>query len=1012
MAAPMWKSALDDYVKTEIDSMAPDVVKLLTDNTISLLELIEGLGKYLISEETSERGRVVKLLAEILHLIPTDKLNATENELLVAYLCDRLKDHHSIQPPSLHGLLALCHSKNLPEGCPEKICRSIFSEVQTQTLSQGDRRIAYNIFSVLLTTSLPELQKIGSDFVLGYIQAMDAEKDPRNLVIAFHCATTIIRNFQLGVFVEEMFEVVSCYFPVDFTPPPGDPNGVTKEDLILGLRGCLAASGQFGQYCCPLLLEKLSSDVTSAKVDSLRTLEAAAKVYGSKCLLEYRTSLFGCIKREVFGSGDEELEAAALLALTAMTTTFSQETIITDSQTCAEEFVSEIWNECSRYLGDDDLRLMVPTCRLLCAVAAGSEVTCCKVLSLVVTRLVQIFYSHPQASDRKAVMESIHSFLRVTRQIRSEKVKKSISEFQNSVYAVVMSAISESNVQLRVAAVQCLDTFLQLPLTLAVTDPPVMAKVLVDRAFTDEDKDVRFSCCSVLSTMAKTDAATLKSVVLPCLLEKLRTKPMDVDGSDPEQHHMVFTALAAISVTTEILSLVVKELVSYLSCLAQMSTGEPDVQSVASCLSVITTSAVSRPDMLTVLYSHTLPELFSLLVSMATDSSHHNSCVHNEDVLQHLTTCVRQIVVHLNEKRLTELCRCLTQLYLHNETAYLSCTPSTPFYPLQTSSPWQQTELITLASPVICSCPVEVLESSLSDYSQQLWSLSLQSDHKLTRRTAAKCLAGLINRWPTGESLLNFLQSSIDTINSVLGSDTVEGRKRAALNQLIWFTKALAMRGHSKAKDFISMLTNLLDDQSIGELAATGFEIILGDFPDVLSKPLGANIRIMYKQRIFVENVGRLKEGFASSPPATKKNYLICLSHMLKILPKQVLLSELPPLFPLMVHSLLCDDLDLQLSTMTILCDLTHDAPDVISKHVDTLVPQLLQLCTHPSSMKIRIKALRCISALCVLPVHLLLPYKTRVVRSLEPVLDDRKRLVRREAVTARSEWCLIGDPS
>ncbi|XP_060063604.1 MMS19 nucleotide excision repair protein homolog [Ylistrum balloti] len=972
MAAPMWKSALDDYVKTGIDSSTPNIVKLLTDDTISLLELIEGLGKYLTSEETFERCRVVKLLADVLHLIPTDKLTSTEIELLVAYLCDRLKDHHSIQPPTLHGILALCHSKNVPGGCPEKICRSIFSEVQTQTLSQGDRRNVYNIFSILLTISLPELQKLGGDFVLGFIQAMDAEKDPRNLVLAFRCATTIIHNFSLGVFVEEMFEVVSCYFPVDFTPPPGDPHGITKDDLILGLRSCLAASRQFGQYCCPLLLEKLSSDVISAKVDSLQTLEAAAHVYGSKCLLEYRTTLFNCIKREVFGSGNEELEAAALSALTAMTTTFSQDTILTESQTCAEEFVTEVWNECSRYFGDDNLRLMVPTCRLLCSVAAGSEVTCCKVLSLVVTRLVQIFYSHPLASERKSVMESMHSFLRVTTQYHSDKVKKSLGEFQTSVYAVVISAISESSVQLRVAAAQCLDTFLQLPLTLAASDRPVMAKVLVDKI----------------------------------------SEPMEVDGVNPEQHHMVFTALAAISVTTKILSLIVKELVIYLSSLAKMSAVESDVQSVASCLSVISTSSVSQPDMLTVLYSHTLPELFNLFVSMATDTSHHNSCIHSECVLQHLTTFICQIIVHLDERRLTELYGHLTQCYLHNNTTYLSCTPSTPFQPLQVSSPWQQTELITLATPVICSCPIQVLQSSLRDYSQSLLSLSLQSNHELTKRASAKCLAGLINRWPSDESLQTFLQSTCDTLKAILSNDAVEVNKRAALSQMIWITKALVMRGHSKAKELITMLTSLFDDHLLGEQAANGFEIILGDFSDVLSKPLGANIRMMYKQRVFVENLSKLKDGFNSSSSATKKNYLICLSNMLKILPKQVLLSELPPLFPLMVHSLLCDDLDLQLSTMTILCDLTQDAPDVISKHVDSLVPQLLQLCTHPSSMKIRMKALRCISVMSVLPAHLLLPYKQRVVRSLEQVLDDKKRLVRKEAVTARTEWFLIGTPS
>ncbi|XP_062602289.1 MMS19 nucleotide excision repair protein homolog, partial [Saccostrea cucullata] len=110
-----------------------------------------------------------------------------------------------------------CGSK-LPEGCAEIICKGMFKEVQVQSLSQTDRCTVYNIYTVLLDKKLAELQGMGNDFVFGFIQSMDTEKDPRNLLLAFHCARTIILNFSLGPFVEEMFEVTSCYFPIDFTP--------------------------------------------------------------------------------------------------------------------------------------------------------------------------------------------------------------------------------------------------------------------------------------------------------------------------------------------------------------------------------------------------------------------------------------------------------------------------------------------------------------------------------------------------------------------------------------------------------------------------------------------------------------------------------------------------------------------------------------------------------------------------------------------------------------------------
>ncbi len=62
-------------------------------------------------------------------------------------------------------------------------------------------------------------------FVSGAIQAIDGEKDPRVLLFCFKIMKSIIGNFQLKNLVEELFEVVSCYFPIDFKPPSSIPVG-------------------------------------------------------------------------------------------------------------------------------------------------------------------------------------------------------------------------------------------------------------------------------------------------------------------------------------------------------------------------------------------------------------------------------------------------------------------------------------------------------------------------------------------------------------------------------------------------------------------------------------------------------------------------------------------------------------------------------------------------------------------------------------------------------------------
>lgn len=99
--------------------------------------------------------------------------------------------------------------------------------------------------------------------------SIDGERDPRNLLFLFNFLPKFLSHVPLGHLVEEMFEVISCYYPIDFHPSPNDPAAVSRNDLANALCPCLCAIPEFAEHCLVLLIEKLDSNLRVAKIDSL-----------------------------------------------------------------------------------------------------------------------------------------------------------------------------------------------------------------------------------------------------------------------------------------------------------------------------------------------------------------------------------------------------------------------------------------------------------------------------------------------------------------------------------------------------------------------------------------------------------------------------------------------------------------------------------------------------------------------------------------------------------------------
>lgn len=158
------------------------------------------------------------------------------------------------------------------------------------------------------------------------ITALDGEKDPRCLLrglrllsftLSLYSTTQPEHSLAYGKLeesVDEAFDVLSCYFPIDFTPPPNDPYGISKEMLREELQEALTACPLFVDQLVSLALEKLSSAVNDAKVDALDVLalsaeklassinnSSAAAIYekGREMYLNQMSAIWAAIKVEI-----------------------------------------------------------------------------------------------------------------------------------------------------------------------------------------------------------------------------------------------------------------------------------------------------------------------------------------------------------------------------------------------------------------------------------------------------------------------------------------------------------------------------------------------------------------------------------------------------------------------------------------------------------------------------------------------------------------------------------------
>uniref|UniRef100_A0A7E4VK91 MMS19 nucleotide excision repair protein n=1 Tax=Panagrellus redivivus TaxID=6233 RepID=A0A7E4VK91_PANRE len=306
----------------------------------TILDYVEELRPELLNAELQEVG--LTKLVKLLKALPADKLTENEVGSLLEFLLLKLEASALRSGCVIEGVHHLVvHCTHLPENAEIPIFQAIYNESTVQCFVQEDRRMLYEVLDWFLKHRLTGLKTLRNEFIQSFMRATNGERDPRCLLQVFQLYLEVVKNFDLGVFCEDFFELLAVYYPIEYVP--ADETQVSRAMLVAGLESCLLSHKSFAFFCYQLISDKLLEEETedSLRIEIFEFLSKAISVFPSEPMRTFLDDYLTVFRRVCLNPSNKsthEIAAGARHGITAVVKAFSKdaETIKTISDTMVE----------------------------------------------------------------------------------------------------------------------------------------------------------------------------------------------------------------------------------------------------------------------------------------------------------------------------------------------------------------------------------------------------------------------------------------------------------------------------------------------------------------------------------------------------------------------------------------------------------------------------------------------------------------------------------------------------
>ena len=545
----------------------------------NLLEFIK-FHTTLTSEDPYKRLDALELLNLVLK-----KVSVTQSQSvhLLEFYVSRLDDQLSVDQV-LKGIYSLLNRGTISRTDQLKIPLGIFTELDVQAFPQNTRYTCFQIFEYLLLNNIAGLQKISKDFISGFVTTMDGEKDPRNLLLLFKIVKLITLELDISNNITDLFEVVFCYFPITFRPPPDDVYMITSDDLKAALREAIISSQLYAVHAIPVLLEKLASSSNSAKRDAMDTISASLPTYTANPYLPYLAELWKGAKNEIAQALDEANELSALKLIREFSKHLSTAISISgETKIALERWIDLIVPECLENLQHPEHQYAKACGKILMSAASAGKPAALSVISKVLPVLLKQFRLEETPSKKNVLLQVINDLILACKlvygtiiQIDSDENMTSspLADDRTELVGIYATIVAVDSGAIKITAIKGIYELISSKGLLSAEDRTILLSNLNNLAISG-DKGVVLESSSQLEKLAKEQPLLIKSISLP-LFFKTPTSEQSLKAISTicinetvfEEASLKFFEILAAKPDPLMLSLIVKAL---LECINRQS---------------------------------------------------------------------------------------------------------------------------------------------------------------------------------------------------------------------------------------------------------------------------------------------------------------------------------------------------------------------------------------------------------------------------------------------------------